>query len=218
VTERLSVAARPSGADGAGLSARLASGARLIGGARPARGARQRLRARLGGSGGCAGRAGRRTGRVARLRADSDRGASAVEYAILIPVFLVLAFLIIQSGIYYYARNVAQSAAEDAARSARATQASATDVADPFNQVFPTDAQLQQRAQAGFVSTLTALDPKGSFFQGGTVEAHGNAVTGLVNIDVRGSSVNLLPHFFPIIDIHATAGGSVEIFKQPGVN
>jgi Flp pilus assembly protein TadG len=155
---------------------------------------------------------------MARLRADRERGAGAVEYAILVPVFLVLAFMIIQSAMYYYARNVAQSAAEDAARSARATPASDADKKDPFNQRFPTDPELQERAATGFANTLNALDPRGSFFQRGTVEAHGDVGTGLVNVDVRGSSVNLLPHFFPTMDIHARAGGSVEIFKQPGAN
>jgi len=169
------------------------------------------------GSTGSSGRPAPR-GRLARLRANRERGASAVEYAILVPIFLVLTFLIIQSGIYYYARNIAQSAAEDAARSARATPGLAPDVNAPQNQVFPTDDQLQQRAETGFQGTLTALDPNGGFFQGRSVEAHGDAGTGLVNIDVRGSSVNLLPHFFPTMNIHTRAGGSVEIFKQPGAN
>jgi Flp pilus assembly protein TadG len=141
-----------------------------------------------------------------------------VEYALLTPVFLVLTFLIIQAGMYYYARNVAQSAAEDAARSARATVPTPGEIADPNQQVFPTDDQLQQRAEQGFNSTLTALDPRGGFFQNRSVVADGDAATGLVSIDVRGTSINLLPHFFPTMDIHARAGGSVEIFKDPGEN
>jgi Flp pilus assembly protein TadG len=157
-------------------------------------------------------------GRLARLRADRERGASAVEYAVLIPVFLVLAFMIIQAGIYYYARNVAQSAAEDAARSARATPGQQADVDHPQNQVFPTTDQLQQRAEDGYHATIGALDPNGSFFQNGSVAATGDAATGLVTVDVRGDSVNLLPHFFPTMAIHARGGGPVEIFKQPGAN
>jgi hypothetical protein len=157
-------------------------------------------------------------GRLARLRADRERGASAVEYAVLIPVFLVLAFMIIQAGIYYYARNVAQSAAEDAARSARATPGRPVDVNHPELQVFPTDDQLQQRAEEGYHSTIGALDPNGSFFQHGTVAATGDVAAGQVTVDVRGDSVNLLPHFFPTMAIHARGGGPVEIFKRPGDN
>jgi Flp pilus assembly protein TadG len=158
------------------------------------------------------------TGRLGRLRAAPERGASAVEYAVLTPVFLVLAFLIIQAGMYYYARNIAQSAAEDAARAARATQASASDIQNPLSQPFPSQDQLQTRAQTGFDNTVRALDPDHGFFRGGTVQAQGDVNTGLVTIDVRGHSVNLLPHFFPTMDIHTRAGGSVEIFKPAGAN
>lgn len=167
---------------------------------------------------GSAGRSGPGRGRVGRLRRSPEHGASAVELAILTPVFLVLAFLIIQAGMYYYARNVAQSAAEDAARAARATPARAQDIADPINQPFPTDEELQQRAEDGFTRSLTALDPRGGYFQHGSVVADGDQASGLVTVDVRGSSVNLLPHFFPTMNIHARAGGSVEIFKRPGAN
>ncbi len=157
-------------------------------------------------------------GRLARLRAAPERGTSAVEYAVLTPVFLVLCFLIIQAGMYYYARNIAQSAAEDAARSARATQATRSDIDNPLGQSFPSPAELQARAQAGYDNTLNALDPNQSFFRGGSVQAQGDENSGLVTIDVRGHSVNLLPHFFPTMDIHTRAGGSVEIFKGTGAN
>jgi Flp pilus assembly protein TadG len=188
-----------------------------------------RLREVAGDASGCrSGREPRRTSSTGRSRAgrggrvgwlrDGERGASAVEYAILTPVFLVLTFLIIQTGMYYYARNVAQSAAEDAARSARATNATDNAIANPATQPFPTDDELQQRAEDGFNKTLTALDPNGGFFQNRSVTAVGDQATGLVQVDVQGSSVNLLPHFFPTMNIHARAGGSVEIFKNPGQN
>ena len=157
-------------------------------------------------------------GRVTRLRARPERGASAVEYAVLTPVFLVLCFLVIQAGMYYYARNIAQSAAEDAARSARATQATRVDIDNPLGQSMPSDGELQTRARAGYDATINALDPDHSFFREGNVEAHGDVLTGQVRIDVRGHSVNLLPHVFPTANIHARAGGPVEIFKAPGAN
>ncbi|NUS90710.1 MAG: pilus assembly protein, partial [Streptomyces sp.] len=46
---------------------------------------------------------------AARLRA--DRGAGSVEVAVLAIVVLVLVFSIIQVGLFYHARKVAQSAA-----------------------------------------------------------------------------------------------------------
>jgi Flp pilus assembly protein TadG len=55
----------------------------------------------------------RRSGRwralAARLR--SDRGNASVEVAVLAVVVLMLVFTIIQVGLYYHARKVAQSAA-----------------------------------------------------------------------------------------------------------
>ncbi|WP_255566007.1 TadE family protein [Mumia sp. zg.B21] len=42
-----------------------------------------------------------------------ERGASAVEFAIVAPVLLLLVFATIQMGLYMYARNVAQTAARE---------------------------------------------------------------------------------------------------------
>jgi Flp pilus assembly protein TadG len=54
-------------------------------------------------------RSGRRRALAARLR--SDRGNGSVEVAVLAVVVLMLVFTIIQVGLYYHARKVAQSAA-----------------------------------------------------------------------------------------------------------
>ncbi|RYJ05082.1 MAG: pilus assembly protein [Actinomycetales bacterium] len=42
-----------------------------------------------------------------------ERGTSAIEFSIIAPVFLLLVFTIIQTGLYFYARNTAQSAARE---------------------------------------------------------------------------------------------------------
>ncbi|WP_228553015.1 MULTISPECIES: TadE family protein [Mumia] len=42
-----------------------------------------------------------------------ERGASAVEFAIIAPALLLLVFATIQVGLYMYARNVAQTAARE---------------------------------------------------------------------------------------------------------
>ncbi len=47
-----------------------------------------------------------------RRRRD-DRGTSALEFSIIAPVFLLLVFSIIQGGLYFYARNTAQSASRE---------------------------------------------------------------------------------------------------------
>ncbi|MEH3032842.1 MAG: TadE/TadG family type IV pilus assembly protein [Aeromicrobium erythreum] len=48
-----------------------------------------------------------------RRRGRSERGTSALEFSIIAPVFLLLIFSIIQTGLYLYARNTAQSAARE---------------------------------------------------------------------------------------------------------
>lgn len=42
-----------------------------------------------------------------------DRGTSAVEFAIITPVFLLLIFTIIEAGLFFHARNAAQSSARE---------------------------------------------------------------------------------------------------------
>lgn len=47
-----------------------------------------------------------------RLRRD-DRATSAVEFSIVAPLFILLIFLVIQAGLYFYGRNVAQTSARE---------------------------------------------------------------------------------------------------------
>lgn len=42
-----------------------------------------------------------------------ERGTSALEFSIIAPIFLLLIFTIIQAGLYFHARNTAQSAARE---------------------------------------------------------------------------------------------------------
>ncbi|MEX0428592.1 TadE/TadG family type IV pilus assembly protein [Nocardioides sp. DS6] len=52
-----------------------------------------------------------RSGSGARRRDES--GASAVEFAIIAPILLLLIFLIIEAALYFYARDTAQSASRE---------------------------------------------------------------------------------------------------------
>lgn len=49
----------------------------------------------------------------ARARFRGESGTSAVEFAIVAPIFLVLIFTVIEGGLYFQARNTAQSAARE---------------------------------------------------------------------------------------------------------
>lgn len=48
-----------------------------------------------------------------RARRPGERGTSAVEFAIVAPIFLLLIFTVIEGGLYFQARNTAQSAARE---------------------------------------------------------------------------------------------------------
>lgn len=52
-----------------------------------------------------------------------ERGASSVGFALAFPLFLALAFLLVQAGMYYQAATVAQSAAQTGYHAARMADA-----------------------------------------------------------------------------------------------
>lgn len=64
----------------------------------------------------------RRTGAADR----KDDGYSVVEAVITLPVVIVLTMLVVQYALLWHGRNVAEAAAQDGLRSARAYQATAT--------------------------------------------------------------------------------------------
>ncbi|RAG81238.1 hypothetical protein DN069_34000 [Streptacidiphilus pinicola] len=65
----------------------------------------------------------RRPGPRLHLRADDrdagDRGALSLELAILAPAVMLLLFTIVQAGFYFYARDVAVTAAQQGVETAR---------------------------------------------------------------------------------------------------
>lgn len=72
---------------------------------------------------GCAGAALRR--RHALLRADRDGGYSVLEAAITLPVMFLLLMVVVQWAIVWHSRNVVQSAAQEALRTAESYRSSA---------------------------------------------------------------------------------------------
>ncbi|HEY0266722.1 MAG TPA: TadE/TadG family type IV pilus assembly protein [Rhizomicrobium sp.] len=57
-----------------------------------------------------------------RLRADSQKGSAALEFAMVAPVFFVLFMGIIEAGIMFFAQSVLQNAVTDAGRLVRTGQ------------------------------------------------------------------------------------------------
>ncbi|MHB8449099.1 MAG: TadE/TadG family type IV pilus assembly protein [Mycobacteriales bacterium] len=60
-----------------------------------------------------------RTSRHTGSRDRHERGSFTLELAVLFPVFLLLVLLIVQAALYFFARSVALSAAEQGAATAR---------------------------------------------------------------------------------------------------
>ncbi|MBV7249282.1 TadE/TadG family type IV pilus assembly protein [Streptomyces sp. MW-W600-10] len=74
---------------------------------------------------------------IRRVRAGlrSDRGDSSVEFAVIFPMALLLAFLVIGGGLYFHAWSVAARAAQigvDAGRAYDASPAAGADAARSF--------------------------------------------------------------------------------------
>jgi Flp pilus assembly protein TadG len=59
-----------------------------------------------------------------RLRADSQKGSAAIEFAMVAPVFFLILMAIIESGVVFFAQSALQNAVNDAARLVRTGQAS----------------------------------------------------------------------------------------------
>ena len=143
-----------------------------------------------------------------RLAAVGDRGASVVEFAILMPFVIALIFLIVQAGLYYHAVNVSQAVAQSTARQVRgfSTGGTATDCGQVDS----------QQAQATAIEIWQTLDAHASAAQPVVAATVGDKCE--VTVTVESHSVNLLPGIFPRLDIHAKASGPLEVFKTNGTD
>lgn len=123
-----------------------------------------------------------------------DRGAATVELAVLLPVFLLLFLAAVQVGLWWYARNLCLTAAQQGlqiGRTVSATPADAQDAATSF----------LARAGADVVS-----DP--------VVSTAGTTAT-TVRVQVSGTVIKVLP--IPGVELRVTQGveGAKERFTSP---
>lgn len=148
-----------------------------------------------------------------RLRTDGDRGVSVVEMAILMPVFLVLIFLLVQAGLYYHARNIADAVAQTAAREVRTYPGEEGQLVRDI----PPAGEIAARANQASQAAWEALD-NGNLMSAPVVETA--EVDGLnqLTLVVRGNARNLLPGLFPSLEVVGRAGGPIEVFKDQGVD
>ncbi|MFE2470119.1 TadE family protein [Streptomyces mirabilis] len=139
--------------------------------------------------------------RTARLKAwwegsrwHDDRGDASVQMAIVFPFVLLAAIAVIQASMWYYARQIALTAAREGLSAARSYQASPTDGA----------------ARAQDVLGRTA----GDSLRGASVSTTGSNGQ-RVRVQVSGIAQSMLPGV-PGLRITQSASGAVERWTVPG--
>jgi len=133
-------------------------------------------------------------------RANTERGSSAVELAVLAPALMLICMLILQFGLWFNARQAALAAAQAGALVAREQAATNPDWAGAA-----------QGAAARYYDGLHT-----SLLGRLTAGTSGNPRTA-VFVTVRGPLAYSVFGFFGLdLTISATAGGPVECFRPPG--
>jgi Flp pilus assembly protein TadG len=121
-------------------------------------------------------------------RWDDDRGDAAIQMAIIYPVVLLAAIAVIQASMWYYARQIALTAAREGVTAARAYQASPADGAARAHEV---------------LGSLRSV----SVTAGSTGER--------VRVQVTGTAQSMIPGIAGLT-ITQTASGPVERWTVPG--
>jgi Flp pilus assembly protein TadG len=139
---------------------------------------------------------------IVRRLGQPERGASAVELAVLAPALMMLCMIILQFGLWFNARQVALASAQAGATKAREEAAS--------NPAWIADAQA---AAEGFYGNLHS-----NLLTGIAPHAFGNRATN-VYVTVSGKlGYSVFPFFNLHLPVSATAGGPVECFRPAGQN
>ncbi|MGW3667449.1 TadE family protein [Streptomyces sp. NPDC005141] len=126
-------------------------------------------------------------------RWSDDRGDASIQMAIVFPFVLLATIAVIQTSMWYYARQIALTAAREGAGAARAYQAGPGDGA----------------ARAQDVLTRTA----GDSLRGYTVTAGSNGQR--VRVQVSGTAMSMIPGVAGL-QVTQSASGAVERWTVPG--
>jgi Flp pilus assembly protein TadG len=122
-----------------------------------------------------------------------DRGDTSIQMAIIFPFVLLATVAVIQASMWYYARQIALTAAREGATAARAYQAGPGDGA----------------AQAGSVLGRTAGDSLRNY----SVSASSNGQR--VQVQVSGTAMSMIPGVAGL-QVTQSASGAVERWTVPG--
>ncbi|MEO3808798.1 TadE family protein [Sphaerisporangium sp. B11E5] len=131
-----------------------------------------------------------------RPSATSDRGASAIELAMIMPVVLIVILLVVQMALVFHGRQIADAAAREGARIARAAGADS--------------GGWQGAAESKARSIVRAVGPK--MLQGVGVRAWEKGDQR--GVTVEGTAVAVVP-LLPGMSfkITSTFGGPIECFR-----
>lgn len=129
------------------------------------------------------------TGRLLK-RGQAERGDATVEMVLILPVFAVFFFLLVQGGIWLDAGNVAQAAAVRALNEARTYQST---------------------AMAGTAAAEEFLADNGSSLKNSSVSVTRNATQ--VSVTVTGNSLEIIGGWLGT-DVTRTVTGPVERWVQ----
>jgi TadE-like protein len=125
---------------------------------------------------------------------ERDTGSASLEIAILAPALLLLTFVLVQAGLWFYARSLALAAAQEGVTAGRAYNAPAT---------------------AGAVRARAFLSEQAGDSLTGTTVSSSGTTAAVVRITVTGHSLSVLPGL-PGMAITQSAQGSREHFTVPG--
>lgn len=116
---------------------------------------------------------------------DGDEGLSTVEAVLTVPVMVGMVLAIVQAALWWYAHQVAATAADEAARAARAYASTAA------------------AGQARGTEYLGTVDPDSSTLRTRHVTVTRTATT--VTVRVTGDVVSIVPFLSPDVDVTVTA-------------
>lgn len=128
---------------------------------------------------------------------DGQRGVAVIELALLMPVILAVVLLIVQVTLWFHGRQVAEAAAREGARVARAAPADS--------------AGWEEAARAEALDVVAAVGPR---LLAGAEVATADREPDERHVTVTGSAVQVIPLLPELaFTITATAGGPVECFR-----
>jgi Flp pilus assembly protein TadG len=133
-------------------------------------------------------------------RRRGDAGVSAVELAVVAPALIGLIFLVIQAGLYLYARNVVDSAARYGVRTTREYNPNFT------TQDFENNGQQAAETYAHQIAGKAVSDVAAT--------ANRDELNNRVTVTVTGKSISLIPGFD--VSVKATHRGPIERFVPGG--